>query len=508
MPHHFPPGTPPALDMQHISKAFDGKPALVDASFTLAWGEVHALVGENGAGKSTLMSIATGVYTADDGTQLVDGENVLLRAPADATAAGLGMVHQHFRLVSRFTVAENILLALGDSGAAQTVHDAAALVREKADEIGLSVRPEAVVGDLSIAERQRAEIIKVLLLGARIVILDEPTAVLTEGEASALLSFTRRLAEQGHAVVLITHKLREVMAESDRVTVMRAGRTVMEGARTSGVDIDEVARLAVGDHIASVEIPDARPGEARLSVENLTVRCADGTTPVEGLSLELRAGEVLGVAGVGGNGQQELVDCLSGMSAPTGGRILLQGKDVASLTIRERRNLGLRIVPSDRFATGLVRDMSIADNLAMTSVGDGTFGGFFLLNHRKMRDWAGKVIEQFDVLGAAPTRMAGLLSGGNAQKVLLARELDAGMRVLVAHSPARGLDVKATRAVHALIKDVVERGGACLLISEDLEEVLGLSNRIAVMNRGRISGEAPAGEATAEWIGARMIGHA
>ena len=502
------PGRPPALELRGISKAFDGKPALVEASFSLAWGEVHALVGENGAGKSTLMNVATGVYAADAGLQSVDGQAVPLRGPGDAIAAGLGMVHQHYRLVSRFTVAENILLALGGQGRARRLPEAAALAAAKAAEVGLGIRPEAVVATLSIAERQRVEILKVLLLGARIIILDEPTAVLTEGESEALFAFTRRLAAQNHAVVLITHKLREVAAHSDRVTVMRQGRTVLAAVPTREISLAEVARHAVGSQVARVERPGSAAGEPRFAVANLVVRRSDGAVPVDGLSLTLHAGEVLGLAGVGGNGQQELVDCLAGLLAPAAGSITLVGQDIAPLSIRRRRRLGLRVIPADRFATGLVRDMSVAENLALTGVGEGLFGGVFLLRRGRMRVAAQRKIDGFDIHGAAPGRTTGLLSGGNAQKVLLARELDGSLRVLVAHSPARGLDVKAAQSVHGLIKQAVEQGAACLLISEDLEEVLALSHRVAVMNRGRIAGAVPVAEATPDWIGARMIGHA
>jgi simple sugar transport system ATP-binding protein len=502
----LPPGTPPALELAGVHKAFDGKPALIDAGFTLRRGELHALVGENGAGKSTLMNVATGVYAADAGRELVDGELVRIRGPVDAAAAGLGMVHQHFRLVPRFTVAENVRLALGRRAGSPAA--AAALVAAKAAEIGFPIRPDARVADLSVAERQRAEILKVLLLGARVLILDEPTAVLTEQESDALLAFTARLAAQGGSVVLITHKLREVAARADRVTVMRQGRTVLDGAPIASVTPAEVARLAVGAAVAPVARPRRAPGGPALAVEGLSHRREDGAPTLDGLTLSVREGEVLGLAGVGGNGQSELVACLAGLASPTGGTVSLAGRDVTGASPAARRDLGLRVVPADRFAFGLVRGFSVADNLALAALRRGRYGSPFAVARRRIRRDAEAAIREHEIHGATPTRSTGLLSGGNAQKVLLARELDDAVRVLVAHSPTRGLDVRAAQAVQAAIAAAAERGVACLLISEDLEELMALSGRIAVINRGRIVGEMPVEDASAAALGALMVGHA
>lgn len=489
--------------MRGISKAFDGKPALDEARFSLAWGEVHALVGENGAGKSTLMNIATGVYAADSGEQLVDGEARSPRSPREATQAGLGMVHQHFRLVERFTVAENTLLYLGDR--ARSAGDAARLIKAKAAEVGLAVDPARMIGDLSIAERQRVEILKVLLLGARIVILDEPTAVLTEEESEQLLSFTRSLAAAGLAVVLITHKLKEVARFTDRITVMRHGRTVLDGAPMAEIAEAEIGRLIVGENVSPAGRPSSLPGEARLTLRGLAFA---GQKPAGGIDLELRAGEVLGLAGVGGNGQEELVSCLAGTLPAQGGNISLCGVDATRISSAARRALGLRVIPANRFSTGLVREMSIAENLAMTSIGGGRLGGWLFLNRRRMAAAAASAIARFDIRGASPGRRTELLSGGNAQKVLLARELDDGLKVLVAHSPSRGLDVKATEYVRDAIREAVEEGAACLLISEDLPEVMTLSHRVAVMNGGAIAGIRPIEDVTPEWIGGLLTGHA
>lgn len=501
------PGAPPALDLKGIDKAFDGKPALVDASFRLEWGEVHAIVGENGAGKSTLMNVAAGVYAADGGEQTIDGEARSPRSPMEATAAGLGMVHQHFRLVQSFTVSENILLSLGRESKIRTPAQAAAAIAAKAAEVGLPVDPARVVADLSTAERQRVEIVRVLLLGARILILDEPTAVLSEEEARMLLSFVRRLARQGHAVVLITHKFREVAGFCDRITIMRHGKTVMAGAPVADIDEGEVARLMVGEALAVSERPLSSPGAVNLSVSGLTQKPDRFGQGLNALNFELHAGEVLGIAGVGGNGQEELVACLTGLSRQDQGSIRFGGRDLSRASPHDRRKAGLRIIPSDRFEAGLVRELSIAENLALTQVAKGDFGGPFFLDRKGMRHAATAAIESFDIRGASPERTAALLSGGNAQKVLLARELDAGMKVLVAHSPSRGLDMKATLSVRNAIKQAVEGGAACLLISEDLNEVLSLSHRVAVMNRGSIAGCRAIGDVTPEWIGALLAGH-
>ncbi|TIP25043.1 MAG: ABC transporter ATP-binding protein [Mesorhizobium sp.] len=503
-----PPGTPAALLMCGIGKSFDGKAALRDASFCLEWGEVHAIVGENGAGKSTLMNVAAGVYVADGGDQSIDGEAISLRSPLEAAAAGLGMVHQHFRLVESFTVAENVLLGFGRKAAVKTLTDAAAVVSAKSIEIGLPVDPHKLVANLSIAERQRAEIIKVMLLGARILVMDEPTAVLTDEEARTLLSFTQRLSRQGHAVVLITHKFREVAAFCDRVTIMRHGETVLDGARVANVTEAEVARLMVGDALTVAGRPLSRPGDVCLSVERLSARATAHGQSLNDLGFELHVGEILGIAGVGGNGQEELVACLLGLDRAGAGAIVLDGEDISTARPDQRREAGLRVIPSDRFDSGLIRELSIADNLALTTVASGSFGGPFLLSRRAMREKAAEAIDAFDIRGATPERPASLLSGGNAQKVLLARELDHGLKVLIAHSPCRGLDMKAAEFVRSAIRGAVEAGAACLLISEDLQEVMSLSHRVAVMNRGRIAGCRQTGDVTPEWIGGLLAGHA
>ncbi|MBT9386015.1 ATP-binding cassette domain-containing protein [Pseudooceanicola sp. CBS1P-1] len=501
-------GRAPALLMRDIDKAFDGHPALTGAGFRLEYGHVHALVGENGAGKSTIMNVATAVYAADAGEVIVDGYGTALRTPAEALSAGLGMVHQHFRLVGRFTVAENVALALGGAGQPCSLSEAARRVREKAAELDFRLDPHARVERLSIAEQQRAEVLRVLLLGARILILDEPTAVLTAAEARALLALVRRLADEGRAVALVTHKLHEVAGYCDRVTIMRQGRTVLAAAEVAGADLNDFARLAVGELPDTPRPAPVTPGAPLLEIENLSVRRGDGSAAVEGLSLSLRAGEILGIAGVGGNGQPELVDCLSGLSPAVAGTVRLAGQEATRAPVRRRRRAGLAVIPADRSDSALIGGLPLAQNLALTGVWRGAFGPFWWLNKARMRRAAETAITERDIRGGGVATPAGLLSGGNAQKLLLARELGPGARVIVAHSPSRGLDLRATRAVHDALRQAVREGAACLLISEDLEEIMTLSNRIAVMNHGRLSAPMPVAEASAQALGALMAGHA
>ncbi|WP_314410517.1 ABC transporter ATP-binding protein [Pseudomonas kuykendallii] len=500
---------PVFLELRGLSKRFGERRVLEGVGLHLERGEVHALLGENGAGKSTLMNILTGVYLADDGEIRLQGERLAIRRPADASAAGIGMVHQHFRLVERFSVVENLLLAAGGRKGLRSAAEASAALLRTAEQIGLRIDPQAQVADLSVAERQRAEICKVLALGARILILDEPTAVLTDREAGDMLSAIRRMADTGLSIVLITHKLREVIGHSHRLTVMRQGRTVAANLPTTSLSMEEIARLMVGEQKAG---PERAPstlisnGADLLIAHQLCVSRADGGVGIDGVSLRVRAGEVLGVAGVGGNGQQQLADALLGSLPIEAGNLSLDGAEVTHASIARRRDLGLRIIPSDRMASGLIGELSVADNLALTRVRGGHYRRRWL-NRARMRADALAAITRQAIAGATPELRTSLLSGGNAQKVLLARELDSGVRLLVAHSPTRGLDVKACAVVHQAIREVAASGAACLLISEDLEEILALSDRIAVMSAGRITGECPGGS-SAEEVGRLMLGHA
>lgn len=501
-------GRAPALLLRDVDKAFDGHPALIGAGFRLNYGQVHALVGENGAGKSTIMNVATAVYAADRGEVIVDGRDTALSSPAEALTAGLGMVHQHFRLVGSFTVAENVALALAGAGRGCALSEAARRVGKMAEDLGFRLDPHRRVDGLSIAEQQRAEVLRVLLLGARILILDEPTAVLTTAEAMALMTLVRRLADEGRAVALVTHKLHEVAKYCDRITIMRQGRTVLDDAPVAGGDLGAFARLAVGDLPEAVSRPVAAPGRDLLEIGDLTLLRADGQPAVRDLSLTLRAGEIFGIAGVGGNGQPELVDCLNALLPADQGRVRLLGRDALAMSPRQRRRAGLRVIPADRFDGAMVKGLSLEQNLALSGIWQGRFGPVWWLARRQMRKAAAQAIAAHDIRGGSPVTMAGLLSGGNAQKLLLARELTPEARVIVAHSPTRGLDLRASRAVQEALRHAVSEGAACLLISEDLEEIMTLSDRIAVMNSGRLSAPVAVGDATADQLGALMVGHA
>ena len=500
---------PSAIEMHGVSKAFDGRPALREANLNVQWGELHAVLGQNGAGKSTLMNIACGLYAADAGTITIDGTLAAIRKPADATRYGIGMVHQHYKLVPRFTVAENALLFCGSTLGVRSVAAAGNALSRKAEEIGLDIRPSVRVSDLSLAEQQRVEILKVLLLGARILVLDEPTAVLTDQESEAVLSFLREMAKQGAAVVLITHKLREVTGFASRVTVMRDGSTVLSGASAKGLERNDLARLMIGE-IAAPVMPQsiATTGVSRIEVRNLSVPRGEGGIGITDLNFSVRAGHIHGIAGVGGNGQSELFNVLSGLTRPSAGSVLVDGQDIAHLTVAAHRRRGIRSIPTDRYRTGLLADLMVYENYGITDLSAGRYGSWLKVARWKMRAATAKAIDTHRIFGCNPITRTRLLSGGNAQKLLLARELGKGMEIIVAHSPTRGLDVQASLAVHALLQQAVREGAACVLISEDLEEILTLSTWVAVMSRGRIVGEFPVDQATREKIGSLMLGHA
>ena len=446
-----------AIQLSGVSKSFDGFMALSQADFTARWGEVHALLGENGAGKSSLMNIAAGLYAPESGSLLINDNAVRLSGPRDASRYHIGMVHQHFKLVKPFTVAENIQLALPEGPGNHAFSGShrqrlAALeqrISDKAAELGFSIDPRKITESLSVAEQQRVEILKVLLAGARILILDEPTAVLTDGEAERLLETVRAFARQGAAVILVTHKMSDVKRFADRVTVMRGGRTI-QTLDPQTVSVPELVRLTVGESAPASEYQPAIPGEVRLQVRDLRSTGAGGQGVLNGVNLSLRAGEIYGIAGVGGNGQSELANVLMGLPEPCDGTLELTGfGDLRRASAEQRRELRIAAIPADRYGAALAGS-SVAENFGVGQVHSGRYGSFFRLRRKRLEAEAAEAVAGFDVQGVRSLKQkAALLSGGNAQKLVIAREFSRDPQLVLVHSPSRGLDVRATAAVHA-----------------------------------------------------------
>ncbi len=501
-----------ALSLGGVNKSFDGEPALDAASLDVCWGEVHGLLGENGAGKSTLMNIVCGLYTPDDGFIKVNEKPARINGPSDATHYGIGMVHQHFKLVGPFTVAENILLACGKKLQTTSIDIVSERIVDAATSLGFEIDPGVRADGLSVAERQRVEIIKLILLGADILILDEPTAVLTDEESDAVLTLLQDMASRGKAVILITHRLREITRFADRVTIMRGGKTVLSGADAKTMDKSDLANAMVGETLGTrppiKNDSNAAHNSVRLSLQNIRVNRVGGAATLDDVNLDVRAGEIVGIAGVGGNGQTELTEGIYGLLKLDGGEIFIDGFNLSNHSIRQRRELGLRLVPADRFDFALLAELRAYENLAITDIPRGKFGSPWYLSRRRMKQHAKKIFDQREITGGSPVSRTRLLSGGNAQKLLLGRELDERPAVLIAHSPTRGLDVRACQAVHRTILQSVEEGAACLLISEDLDEVLELSHRVAVISRGVLHGPLDSGQSSRGQIGELMAGHA
>lgn len=497
----------PVLEMRDIRKTFPGVVANDGINLQLYAGEIHALLGENGAGKTTLMKILYGLYQADSGEIFINGNSVTVKSPKDAIDKGIGMVHQHFMLIPPFTVTENIILGMEPkSGMVLDLKRAVQEVQAISERYSLKIDPYAKVESISLGMQQRVEIIKALFREAQILVLDEPTAVLTPQEVDELKLILRALADQGKAIVFITHKLKEVSGFCDRVTVIRRGRVIgsIEQEKTT---IPELARMMVGRDVElTVQKAPAKPGEEVLRLENVTAQNSRRLPALRGISLSVRAGEILGIAGVEGNGQSELVEVINGLRKTTGGRILFEGKPIQNLRPRKIQSLGIYHVPEDRQKRGLILDFNIEENLVLEDYHRPPFRQGSWLNQVVIRNYARDLVERYDIRTPNSEVMAGSLSGGNQQKVVLARELSRNPKLLVVAQPTRGLDIGAIEFVHKRLVEERDKGKAILLVSLELDEIMALADRIIVMYEGQITGVLSREEATEERLGLLMLG--
>lgn len=492
--------------MRGIVKRFPGVLANDHVDFDLRRGEIHALLGENGAGKSTLMNILAGLYHADAGDIFVDDTRYAFQSPADAIARGIGMVYQHFMLVPSQTVTENIILGLHDSFILN-IRDYEKRITALSEQFGLKVDPRARVWQLSVGEQQRVEILKMLYRGVKILIMDEPTAVLTPPEVRELFQTLRRMVKQGQSIVFISHKLSEVLEIADRLTVMRDGRVTAAGLDPKSVNRNELARLMVGRDISfKFDKKPMPPSQVILDIRELCAENDKGLPALRDVSLQVSAGEIVGIAGVAGNGQSELAQVITGLRVATRGRVHVHGVELSHSNALRAIETGVAHVPEDRTGIGTAPNLGIFENLIMKSYRRPPIARGMQIHMRTARDYASDLKQRFEIAAPSIDTATRLLSGGNLQRLILAREISSQPRLLVAVHPTRGLDVGATEAVHRLLLEQREAGEAILLISEDLDEVLALSDRVAVMYEGQIAGEVKAAEAEIEAIGLWMTG--
>lgn len=496
------------IEMLNIRKEFGTFVANDNITLQLRKGEIHALLGENGAGKSTLMNVLFGLYQPEGGEIRVRGEKVNIENPNIANDLGIGMVHQHFMLVEKFTVTENIILG-SEPRSGLTVDRATARkkVMDISEQYGLRIDPDAKIEDISVGMQQRVEILKTLYRGAEILIFDEPTAVLTPQEIQELIQIMKRLIEEGKSIILITHKLKEIMQVADRCTVIRRGRYIGTVEVDETVNEDSLAEMMVGREVNfDAEYSKADPQQVVLDVQQLVVKDSRGLKVVEGLDLQIRSGEILGIAGIDGNGQTELIEALSGLKKPETGKILLNGKDVTGFTPRKVTESGVGHIPQDRHKHGLVLDYSIRDNMVLQTYYKEPFSKRGLMNYKAVAEKAKALIEKFDVRTPSIDVPARALSGGNQQKAIIAREVDRSPDLLIAAQPTRGLDVGAIEFIHEQLIKEREKGRAVLLISFELEEILHVSDRIAVLYEGKIVGIRDPKETTEQELGFLMAG--
>jgi general nucleoside transport system ATP-binding protein len=499
----------PAIEMKGITKYFASTHVRANdqVDFYVESGEVHALVGENGAGKTTLMNILYGLIKPDSGEIFIDSQKVQIDHPEDAIRNGIGMVHQHFKLIPSFTVAQNILLGVEPSEAGflnqQKENE---LVEDLAKKFNLPVDPTARIRDLPVGMQQRVEILKVLQRQAKILVLDEPTAVLTPQEVNELIAVIRGLSKLGYTIIFITHKLIEVMSVAERVSVMRGGRMVGT-KKVSETSIPELARMMVGREVLlRVKKKDIQPGEVVLEVKDLSVSDVNGLAAISHISFQVRQGEIVASAGVSGNGQTELVEAISGMLDLDGGEIIFRGKQINETSVGERRDMGMAHIPEDRMVVGLNLQTTLDENLIVSRYDHSEFSRYGFLLMKAISEFAQKVVNAFSISAARPGEGISTLSGGNLQKVVVGRELSGNPAFIIANQPTRGLDVGSIEFVHKTLIEERDKGAGVLLVSVELDEVLALSDRILVLYRGRIQGELETGAATEEQVGILMAG--
>ena len=496
------------VEMRDIVKDFPGLRANDHITLQLKKGEVHALLGENGAGKSTLMSILFGLYRADEGQILVKGKEVQITNPNVANELGIGMVHQHFKLVHNFTVTENIVLGLEPRrGVTMDLKSAAARIAELSRQYGLEVDPNAKIEEISVGMQQRVEILKMLYRDAEVLIFDEPTAVLTPMEIRELIAIMKNLISEGKSIILITHKLKEIKEVADRCTIIRRGRHIatVDVAATSE---QEMAEMMVGHEISFViDKEEKTPGDPVLQIEDLSVKNSHGSLGLRDFSLTVRGGEIVGIAGVDGNGQSELVEAITGLRRAEKGKILLNGEEITHETIARRIRRGVSHIPEDRQKRGLVLDYTVEENMVLEVYGQRPFSKHGLLNKRAIHDYAARIADDYDVrAGEGVLSRAGSLSGGNQQKAIIGREIEKQPVLLIAVQPTRGLDVGSIEYIHKRIVEQRNLGRAVLLVSLELDEVLQLSDRIVAINAGQVIGEVLAKDTDDNEVGLMMAG--
>jgi simple sugar transport system ATP-binding protein len=498
------------LKAEAVEKAFPGiwEHLILDrVDFDVQAGEIHCLLGENGAGKTVLANILSGFYSTTRGRLIVRGKEVKIGSPKDALSYGIGMVHQEFTLVRPLTVAENVALGVGTFGLSFPIAQVEKKLRELSESYGLKVDPKAKIDDLAVGEQQRVEILKVLFHEPDVIILDEPTSVLTPQESQELFTILRRLADNGHGVVLITHRLEDVMRVADRVTVLKLGK--LSGTkRTSETNENELVRMMIGPIVPTLRrLEVSKIGDVLLKVENLHVSDAQGVPAVKGVSLEIRAGEILGVAGVAGNGQKELVEALTGLRKAENGKVTVLGLDVTNASPRILTQRGVCHIPEERRRTGTAEGLNLLENLMMKDYCRAPFAYLHILNYGTIQKHGKELVSEFEILTPDLDKTeARILSGGNIQRMILARELWNSPRLVICMHPTYGLDLKAIEHTHRLFAQLKDKGSAILMVSEDLEEILNLSDRIAVMFDGKIVGIKNAVQTSAEELGLLMMG--